>query len=128
MPAFGASRRIPLSLKPSDVLPTSNEWIALPDTAIPQGSLMKLPAFGFISATDPAFGRTYRWLYSGSYKYSYADQPFGLPGSYRLQFTTSWSIADHLPLAMGREQALKVLHASGWDREDSYSDRMKKFH
>lgn len=84
-------------------------------TDIPPGSLMKLPALGFISATDPVFVRTYQWLHSNNYKYSYADQPFGLPGSYRLPFTTSWSIADHLSLAMGREQALKVLRASGWD-------------
>jgi hypothetical protein len=84
-------------------------------TDIPPGSLMKLPALGFISATDPVFVRTYQWLHSNNYKYSYADQPFGLPGSYRLPFTTSWSIADHLSLAVGREQALKVLRASGWD-------------
>jgi hypothetical protein len=84
-------------------------------TDIPPGSLMKLPALGFISETDPVFARTYRWLHSNRYKYSYADQPFGLPGSYRLPFTTSWSIADHLTLAAGREQALKVLRASGWD-------------
>ena len=84
-------------------------------TDIPPGSLMKLPALGFISATDPVFVRTYQWLHSGNYRYSYAGQPFGLPGSYRLPFTTSWSIADHLPLAMGRDQALKVLRASTWD-------------
>ena len=84
-------------------------------TEIPPGSLMKLPALGFILETDPAFVRTYRWLHSKNYKYSYSDQPYGLPGSYRLPFTTSWSIADHLTLSMGREQALKVLRASGWD-------------
>jgi len=84
-------------------------------TEIPPGSLMKLPALGFIPETDPVFVRTYKWLHSASYKYSYSDQPYGLPGSYRLLFTTSWSIADHLSLSMGREQALKVLRASGWD-------------
>ncbi len=84
-------------------------------TEIPPGSLMKLPALGFISQTDPAFVRTYKWMHSPSYMYSYSDKPYGLPGSYRLLFTTSWSIADHLSLAMGREQALKVLRASGWD-------------
>lgn len=84
-------------------------------TEIPPGSLMKLPALGFISETDPAFIRTYQWLHSGNYKYSYSDQPYGLPGSYRLLFTTSWSIADHLSLAMGKDQALKVLRASDWD-------------
>jgi hypothetical protein len=82
---------------------------------IPPGSLMRLPALGFIPETDPVFVRTYRWLHFKSYRYSYSDQPYGLPGSYRLQFTTSWSIADHLSLSMGREQALKVLRASGWD-------------
>jgi len=84
-------------------------------TEIPPGSLMKLPALGFIAETDPLFVRTYQWLHSSNYKYSYADQPFGLPGSYRLQFTTSWGVADHLSLATGREQALKVLRSSSWD-------------
>jgi hypothetical protein len=76
---------------------------------------MKLPALGFLPETDPAFVRTYQWLHSSHYKYSYSDQPYGLPGSYRLVFTTSWSIADHLSLNMGRDQALKVLRASNWD-------------
>ena len=76
---------------------------------------MKLPALGFISETDPIFARTYNWLHSKDYEYSYSDQPYGLPGSYRLRFTTSWSIADHLSLAAGREQALKILRASNWD-------------
>jgi hypothetical protein len=84
-------------------------------TDIPPGSLMKLPALGFIPETDPVFVRTYRWLHSNRYQYSYSDKPYGLPGSYRLQFTTSWTIADHMSLSMGREQALKVLRASGWD-------------
>ena len=84
-------------------------------TEIPPGSLMKLPALGFVPQDDPAFIRTYKWMHSPSYKYSYFDKPYGLPGSYRLLFTTSWSIADHLSLSAGREQALKVLRASGWD-------------
>jgi meiotically up-regulated gene 157 (Mug157) protein len=84
-------------------------------TEIPPGSLMKLPALGFLTETDPIFIRTYKWLHSKNYQYSYWDKPYGLPGSYRLLFTTSWSIADHLSLSMGREQALKVLKASGWD-------------
>ena len=84
-------------------------------TDIPPGSLMKLPALGFIPETDPVFVNTYNWLHSSSYKYSYSDQPYGLPGSYRLLFTTSWSIADHLALSKGREQALKILRASDWD-------------
>jgi hypothetical protein len=84
-------------------------------TEIPPGSLMKLPSLRFIPETDPVFARTYKWLHSGNYRYSYADKPYGLPGSYRLLFTTSWSIADHMTLSAGREQALKILKASGWD-------------
>jgi hypothetical protein len=84
-------------------------------TEMPPGSLMKLPALGFIQETDQAFERTFQWLHSSHYKYSYSDQPYGLPGSYRLVFTTSWSVADHLSLTMGRDQALKVLRASNWD-------------
>jgi hypothetical protein len=30
LPALGASRHAPLAFKPDDVLPTGNEWIALP--------------------------------------------------------------------------------------------------
>ena len=82
---------------------------------VPPGSLMRLPALGFISENDPVFVRTYEWLHSQNYQYSYSDRPFGLPGSYRLPFTTSWTIADHLALARGREQALKVLRTSAWD-------------
>jgi hypothetical protein len=82
---------------------------------VPPGSLMKLPALGFISENDLLFVRTYDWLHSKNYKYSYSDQPYGLPGSYRLPFTTSWEVADHLMLARGREQALKILRKSGWD-------------
>jgi meiotically up-regulated gene 157 (Mug157) protein len=84
-------------------------------TEIPPGSLMKLPALGFVPESDPIFVRTYRWLHSPSYKYSYSDKPFGLPGSYRLPFTASWSVADHLLLAAGHDRALKVLRASNWD-------------
>jgi uncharacterized protein len=61
------------------------------------------------------FVRTYEWLHSQNYKYSYSDRPYGLPGSYRLPFTTSWTIADQMSLTRGREQALKVLRASAWD-------------
>jgi meiotically up-regulated gene 157 (Mug157) protein len=82
---------------------------------VPPGSLMKLPALGFISEDDPLFRRTYAWLHSTHYAYSYADQPFGLPGSYRLPFTTSWAVADHLRLTAGRAQALKILKQSPWD-------------
>lgn len=82
---------------------------------VPPGSLMKLPALGFISENDPIFRRTYSWLHSARYQYSYADQPYGLPGSYRLPFTTSWEVADHLRLAAGRARALKILKQSPWD-------------
>lgn len=82
---------------------------------VPPGSLFKLPALGFVAETDPVFGRTYQWLHSKNYEYSYSDQPFGLPGSYRLPFTTSWTVADHLGLKAGREQALKILRTSRWD-------------
>ncbi len=82
---------------------------------IPPGSLMKLPALGFIKETDPIFARTYDWLHSSNYPYSYSNLPFGLPGSYRLPFTTSWEVADHLQLARGRELALKILRTSHWD-------------
>jgi hypothetical protein len=82
---------------------------------VPPGSLMRLPALGFISENDPVFVRTFEWLHSQNYKYSYFDRPYGLPGSYRLPFTTSWTIADHLALTRGRGQALKVLRTSAWD-------------
>jgi len=82
---------------------------------VPPGSLMKLPYLGFIDESDPLFRRTYDWLHSGHYRYSFADQPFGLPGSYRLDFTTSWAVADHLRLKAGRDRALRILLASPWD-------------
>ena len=82
---------------------------------VPPGSLMKLPALGFISEDDPLFARTYAWLHSAHYAYSYADQPYGLPGSYRLPFTTSWEVADHLRLKGGRARALEILERSPWD-------------
>lgn len=84
-------------------------------TDIPPGSLMKLPTLGFVPESDPVFARTYRWLHSANYKYSYEAQPYGLPGSYRLPFTPSWTVADHLQLKAGRERALKILRASHWD-------------
>jgi hypothetical protein len=84
-------------------------------TEIPPGSLMKLPALGFIAAMDPLFVRTYDWLHSNSYQYSYAGRPYGLPGSYRVPSTTSWEVADHLLLPQGREPALKILRDSPWD-------------
>jgi meiotically up-regulated gene 157 (Mug157) protein len=82
---------------------------------VPPGSLLKLPALGFIGEGDPLFVQTYRWLHSSDYTFSNADQPYGLPGSYRLPFTTSWSVADHLRLKAGRELAAKILLESAWD-------------
>jgi hypothetical protein len=84
-------------------------------TEIPPGSQMKLPLVGLVAEEDPIFVRTYDWLHSPAYPYSFSDQPFGLPGSYRVAFTTSWSVADHLRLRRGRAHALKILRASGWD-------------
>jgi hypothetical protein len=82
---------------------------------VPPGSLLKLPELGFIAEDDPLFVRTYEWLHSANYPFSYAGQPYGLPGSYRLPFTTSWSVADHLRLKAGQATALKVLTESPWD-------------
>jgi uncharacterized protein len=82
---------------------------------IPPGSLMLLPSLGFVAETDPIFERTYAWLHSANYKFSYSDQPYGLPGSYRVAFTTSWAVADHLRLRQGRDRAMKVLRESPWD-------------
>lgn len=84
-------------------------------TDIPPGSLMKLPTLGFVPQNDPLFVRTYEWLHSKNYPYSYFDLPYGLPGSYRLPFTTSWTVADELRLDRGRERALKILLSSRWD-------------
>jgi hypothetical protein len=82
---------------------------------VPPGSLLKLPALGFIAEDDPLFVRTYDWLHSAHYPYSYAGQPWGLPGSYRVPFTTSWSVADHLRLNASRAKALKIVTGSVWD-------------
>lgn len=84
-------------------------------TDIPPGSLLRLPALGFVREDDPVFVHTYEWLHSVNYKYSYSDRAYGLPGSYRLPITTSWSVADHLLLMRGREAAMKVLNATSWD-------------
>lgn len=82
---------------------------------IPPGSLLKLPALGFISQDDPLFVRTFQWLHSKNYEFSHAGDPYGIPGSYRLPFTTSWMVADELSLNEGRAQALKILRTSRWD-------------
>ena len=84
-------------------------------TEIPPGSLMRLPALGFIDERDRLFQRTYDWLHSANYQYSYADRPYGLPGSYRLEFTPTWMIADELLLRRSHDRALAILRASPWD-------------
>lgn len=84
-------------------------------TEVPPGSQMKLPLGGFVAEDDPVFVRTYDWLHSPAYAFSYSAEPFGLPGSHRVPFTTSWSVADHLRLQRSREHALKILCASAWD-------------
>ncbi|UWZ84839.1 glycoside hydrolase family 125 protein [Occallatibacter riparius] len=102
----------PILVSATDGSPASKDPI-LAD--VPPGSLLKLPFLGFVSEDDRIFQRTYRWLHSPNYQWSYSDQPFGLPGSYRLPFTTSWSVADHLRLKSGRDQAMKILLGSDWD-------------
>jgi uncharacterized protein len=82
---------------------------------IPPGSLLKLPLLGFIAESDPLFVRTFDWLHSPNYQYSYSGKPFGLPGSYRLPLTASWVIADELLLQRSHERALSILLASPWD-------------
>ncbi len=95
------------------VFATDGKNVVIADA--PPGSLLKLPALGFVTENDPVFARTYRWLHSNANPYSYAGHTYGLPGSYRLPFTASWSVADHLRLSEGRDQAWKVLLASHWD-------------
>ena len=84
-------------------------------TDIPPGSLLKLPILGFLAEDDPLFARTFEWLHSAHYKYSYSDRHYGLPGSYRLPFTTSWVIADEVLLRRSHAKAEQVLLASPWD-------------
>jgi hypothetical protein len=82
---------------------------------VPPGSLLRIPALGFVPESDPIFARTYQWLHSSNHPYSYSTESYGLPGSYRLPFTTSWSAADHLLLSKGRKAGLRILRGSGWD-------------
>jgi uncharacterized protein len=84
-------------------------------TDIPPGSLLKLPILGFLAEEDPLFKRTFEWLHSAKYRYSYSDRRYGLPGSYRLPFTTSWTIADELLLKRSHDKAVEILLASPWD-------------
>ena len=82
---------------------------------IPPVSLFKLPALGFVAKDDPVFAETSAWLQSSAYAFSHHGAPYGLPGSYRLPFTTSWVLADHLRLEGCREKALRILTHSTWD-------------
>jgi len=84
-------------------------------TDIPPGSLLKLPILGFLAEDDPLFTRTFEWLHSANYKYSYSDRRYGLPGSYRLPFTSSWTVADELMLKRSHDKAAQILLASPWD-------------
>ena len=61
---------------------------------IPPGSLMKLPSLGFISEDDPLFRRTYAWLHSSNYQYSYRRRA--------LRVTGKLSPAVHDVLGSGR--------------------------
>lgn len=85
------------------------------ESDIPPGSLLKLPSLGFLAESDPLFMRTFDWLHSPNYAYSYSTKRHGLPGSYRLPFTTSWVIADELLLKRSHERAQSVMLASAWD-------------
>jgi uncharacterized protein len=85
------------------------------ETDIPPGSLLTLPELGFLPESDPRFVATYAWLHSPAYRYSHAETPYGLPGSYRLPFTTVWTLDAELGLARGRAKALDILRASPWD-------------
>ena len=85
------------------------------ETDIPPGSLLKLPALGFIAEEDPLFARTFDWLHSPNYKYSYSDKRYGVPGSYRLPITTSWVVADELLLHRAHDRAQSILLTSTWD-------------
>ena len=100
---------------PGPVFAAATDGSHFVHTDIPPGSLMKLPALGFISEDDPLFVRTYNWLHSANYAYSYSDKRYGIPGSYRLPITTSWVIADELLLKRSRERAQRILLASAWD-------------
>ena len=110
---YGVSDKAPRAGGPIFASATDGKTALFTD--IPPGSLLRLPALGFVSEDDPVFVRTYEWLHSANNKYSYSDRAYGLPGSYRLPITTSWSVADHLLLTRGRELALKVLRESKWD-------------
>ena len=97
------------------ILASATDGAAFVTTEIPPGSLMKLPALGFLAEDDPLFVRTYDWLHSANYKYSHAGTRYGLPGSYRVPFTTSWMVADELLLKRSHDRAEAILLATPWD-------------
>jgi hypothetical protein len=97
------------------VLAVAGDGSAFAMADIPPGSLLRLPALGFMAADDPLFRRSYDWLHSPAYAWSNAGRLYGLPGSYRLPFTSVWTVADELLLPQGRKRAERVLLASRWD-------------
>ena len=135
--ASNAPRHFPITLQPDDVIPAGDEWIVLPtiragDGALTSFNVLSMRYRGLLQVAgaqgapviqpyfevagkrvpfrDPAWDLIEYWIPT---THLTAD---GLSGSYRMPFTTSWSVADHLSLKEGRAQALKVLRASqvGW--------------
>ncbi len=82
---------------------------------VPPGSLLRLPAIGFIKESDPVFAKTYEWLHSDGYEWSQKGLPWGLPTSHRLPFTSIWAVADRLRLDRGRKRAVEFLDKTQWD-------------
>lgn len=82
---------------------------------IPPGSLFRLPALGFVAEDDAVFAATAAWLQSPAYAHSHHGTPCGVPGSYRLPFTTAWVLADQLRLTGCRDRALAILTGTAWD-------------
>jgi hypothetical protein len=82
---------------------------------VPPGSLVKLPALGFVPENDPVFTRTWDWLHSDHNPYSNNKKAYGLPASWRVAFTGCWVVADHLRLKRGQANALRILAKATWD-------------
>lgn len=82
---------------------------------VPPGSLCKLPLLGLVPETDKVWNRTMDWLNSKHYKYSNHGKAYGLPGSFRVDFTCCWNVGEYLRLSRGKERALKVLRKATWD-------------
>ncbi len=94
---------------------SATDGVTVEETDIPPGSLMTLPGLGFLPETDSRFMNTYDWLHSSAYPYSYSDKAYGLPGSYRLDFTPVWTLDAELGLNRGRAHALDILLTARWD-------------